>query len=91
MWYLLQDEENDFFHVEAFEALIEMEKEERHNLAMYHIQLTLDPSILHIVEASPTTKEAWERLQNKFGKKKNDISKSTMSHEVNPSKVVEDS
>ena len=35
LWYLLQDEENDFFHVEAFEALIEMEKQERHNLVIY--------------------------------------------------------
>ena len=88
--HLPQDEENDCFHVDAFEDLIEMEKEQRHNLAMYHIQLALDPSLLHIVEGAPTAKEAQERLQNKFGKKKNDIIESTMSHEVKPTIVVED-
>ena len=54
--HLLQDEENDCCPVEAFETLIEMEKEERHNLAMYHIQLTLDPSLLHRVEGASTVK-----------------------------------
>ena len=50
----------------------------------------MDQSLLHIVEGAPKTKEAWEHLQKKFGEKRNDISKSTMSHEVNPAIVVED-
>jgi hypothetical protein len=37
LWHLVQDEENDFSHVGAFEALTHTEKEEMHNLAMYHI------------------------------------------------------
>ena len=58
---------------------------------MYHIQLALDRSLLHIVEGAPVAKQAWDHLQNKFGEKKNDITKSTMSHEVKPSKVAEHS
>ena len=72
LWHLVQDEENDCLFVEAFEALREMEKEERHNLTMYHIQLALDPCLLYLVEGAPIAKEHWEHLQNKFGEKNSD-------------------
>ena len=66
-------------------------KEERHNLAMYHLQLALVPSLLHIVEGEPIAKKSWECLQRRFGEKENDINESTMSQKVNPTLVVEDS
>ena len=67
-----------------------MEKEERHNLTIYHIHVALNPCLLYFVLRTPTTKEAWERLQNIFGEKKNDITESTMSHEVKLGIVAED-
>lgn len=57
---------------------------------MDYIQITLDPSILYLVEGAPTIKEAWECLQYKFVEKNNDISESIVSHEVNYMKVAKD-
>ena len=54
---------------------------------MYHIQLALDPSHLHIVEGTPTAKQAWKCIQKKFGGKRNDINESIMSDEEKPSKL----
>ena len=57
---------------------------------MYHIQLALDQILLYFVEGALIAKQAWECLQNKFGEKRNDISESTMSHDVKPIIVAED-
>ena len=70
--------------------MIQTKKEERHNLAMYHIEIALDLGLLHIFEGAPITKQALEHFQNKFGEKRCDISESTLSQEGNISIVSKD-
>lgn len=98
LWCLVQNECVHPLDLEAFEALTEDQKIQKHELALRLIQQAVDESIFHKIAVAKTSKEAWRILEEEFSERGSNMCKQpTASQPIeeaaveNPAVEAEDS